>query len=247
MVLLVALVPLYIFIAALLPDRKLHVPDLPLDRFFPLQPTWAIVYGSLYFFLILLPVLVVRQEEHIRRTVFAYLTVWILAYVSFLVYPTVAPRPVEVIGEGFGVWGLRLLYSADPPYNCFPSLHVAHSFVSALTCFRLHRGLGIAAMIAASLVGASTLYTKQHYILDVTAGIFLAAIAYALFLHNFPAELPPESDRRAAPVLAIVLLVALGLATCCSWAMYQSGVGEPERSSGLLTHPLNAKPVRRQA
>ena len=35
MVLLVALVPLYIFIAALLPGRELHVPDLPLDRFSP--------------------------------------------------------------------------------------------------------------------------------------------------------------------------------------------------------------------
>src|ERR1044071_1385946 len=208
MVILVGLLPLYTFIPALFPSRKLHVPNLPLDRFFPLQPTWAIVYGSLYLFLILLPVLVVRQEGHIRRTIFAYLTVWLIAYASFLAYPTVAPRAVEVIGEGFGAWGLRLLYSADPPYNCFPSLHVAHSFVSALTCLRLHRGLGTAAVIAASLVGLSTLYTKQHYILDVTAGIFLAALAYILFLHNFSAEVPPEPDRRAAPVLAIALLIA---------------------------------------
>jgi uncharacterized membrane protein len=67
---------------------------------------WALVYGSFYLFLIALPVFVVRQEEHIRRTVLAYLTVWIAAYVCFLAYPTMASRPAEVIGEGFAVWGV---------------------------------------------------------------------------------------------------------------------------------------------
>lgn len=56
-----------------------------------------------------------------------------------------------MVGEGFAVWGLRALYRADPPCNCFPSLHVAHSFVSAL-------------------VAMSTVFIKQHYVLDVIAG-----------------------------------------------------------------------------
>ena len=109
--------------------RPQYVPELALDRIVPLKPGWALVCGSLYLFLILLPVFVVRQQEHIRRTVLAYLLVWIAAYICFLVYPTKAPRPVGVPGEGFMAWGLRFLYQADPPYNCFPSLHVAHSFV----------------------------------------------------------------------------------------------------------------------
>jgi len=117
MVVFVLLVPFYIFIAELMPGRTLHVPELALDRAVPLQPTWALVYGSFYLFVILLPVFVVRQEEQIRRTVRAYLMVWIAAYVCFLVYPTMAPRPAKVIGEGFVVWGLRFLYSSDPPYN----------------------------------------------------------------------------------------------------------------------------------
>ena len=80
----------------------------------------------------------------------------------FLLYPTMAPRPANVIGEGFVPWSLRFLYSADSPYNCSPSLHVAHSFVSALPCYRLHRSVGIAAGVCASLIGVSTLFTKQH-------------------------------------------------------------------------------------
>ena len=93
MVLLVSLVPFYIFIGEMMPGRTLHVPELALDRAVPLQPVWALVYGCLYLFLIVLPVFVVRQEEQIRRTVLAYLMVWTTAYVIFLLYPTTASRP----------------------------------------------------------------------------------------------------------------------------------------------------------
>jgi membrane-associated phospholipid phosphatase len=224
MVVLVLLVPFYIFIGELMPGRTLHSPELALDRAMPLQPGWALVYGSLYAFLILLPVFVVRLPEQIRRTVLAYLTVWITAYVCFFIYPTQAPRPVEVAGQGFAAWGLRFLYAADPPYNCFPSLHVAHSFVSALACSRVHRGVGIGGVVCASLVGLSTLYTKQHYVLDVLAGILLASVAYAVFLRDCPREQNPDV-YRVAPVLALGLLGALGLAVACCWVMYRSSVG----------------------
>ncbi|MDP9192536.1 MAG: phosphatase PAP2 family protein [Acidobacteriota bacterium] len=215
MVLLVSLVPLYIFIPELLPPDTRYAPELALDRALPLVPAWALVYGALYVFLILLPVFVVRDEEHVRRTVYAYLLIWITAYVVFFaVYPTSAPRPAKVIGEGFAVWGLRALYGSDPPYNCFPSLHVAHSFVSALTCFRMHRKLGIVAMICAALVALSTLFTKQHYVLDVIAGVLLAGIAYGIFLRGYPRDQVSELDRAVAPSLALLIagLVILGLA-----------------------------------
>jgi membrane-associated phospholipid phosphatase len=174
--------------------------------------------------LILLPVFVVSRDEHIRRTVLAYLMVWTTAYAFFLVYPTVAPRPARVTGEGFHVWGLRFLYEADPPYNCFPSLHVAHSFVSALTCYRVHRGLGFAAIICGSLVALSTLFTKQHYILDVVAGIALAGIAYVAFLRNYPSGEIPATERRVAPFLALVVIGIVALCTACYWVAYRLGM-----------------------
>jgi hypothetical protein len=80
MVLLVSLVPVYLFLPDLaLGGKTPHVPALALDRALPLQPAWALVYGALYLWLILLPVFVVRQDEQIRRTVLAYVTVWLAA------------------------------------------------------------------------------------------------------------------------------------------------------------------------
>jgi len=221
MVALVMLVPLYVFIPGLVRDQPQHIPALALDSAFPLQPTWALIYGSLYAFLIVLPVLVVRQHDHIQRTVFAYLTVWVVAYICFLVYPTVAPRPTNVVGDGFAAWGLRFLYDADPPYNCFPSIHVAHSFVSALTIHRVHRKLAIAALFCAVLVALSTLYTKQHYVADIIAGVVLALAAYALFLKNYPRDKIPEPERRLAPVLARYVIGLVGLGVATFWVVYR--------------------------
>ena len=221
MVLLVSLVPFYLVIAGRAQSGTAHVPEMALDRLLPLAPVWALVYGALYAFLIVLPVFVVHQQELIRRTVRAYLTVWIVAYVIFLLYPTVASRPETVTGTGFAVWGLRVLYEADPPYNCFPSLHVAHSFVSALACFRVHRTLGIVAMSCASLVALSTLFTKQHYVADLVAGILLALAAYAMFLRGYARANVPELERRLAPVLALAVGGIVGLGVIGCWAVYR--------------------------
>lgn len=224
MVLLVSLVPVYLVIAGRARGGAVHAPALALDRLVPLAPTWALVYGALYAFLIVLPVFVIQQADLIRRTVWAYLTVWSVAYLCFLMYPTVAPRPDTVMGEGFAVWGLRFLYDADPPYNCFPSLHVAHSFVSALACYRVHRTLGVVAISCASVVGISTLFTKQHYVADVIAGILLALVASAVFLHGYSRAHVPELDRRLAPPLAFVVAGIVGLGFVCYWVAYRLGV-----------------------
>lgn len=224
MVALVLLVPFYVFIAQDVSGGAVHAPLTALDRRIPLVPGWALVYGPLYLFLILFPLFVIREQGHIRRTVLAYLTVWIAAYVCFFLYPTIAPRPAAIEGEGFAVWGLRALYEADPPYNCFPSLHVAHSFVSALACYRLQRGVGLASIMGAALVAVSTLFTKQHYVADVLAGVLLAFVAYALFLARYPIERTPALDRRAAPWLALALSGVVGVLCLCAWVAFVSGV-----------------------
>ena len=163
MVTLVSMVPFYLFIAASVRGGRVYTPGTVLDDVLPLVPAAALIYGALYLFLIVLPVLVVQQEELIRRTVWAYLLVWTVAYTCFVFYPTVAPRPEAVTGTGFAAWGLRFLYDADPPFNCFPSLHVAHSFVSALACHRVNRRLGVFAIACALLVALSTLLTKRTF------------------------------------------------------------------------------------
>ena len=217
----VSLLPVYFVIGELTRDRPTYAPDIALDRALSLQPVWMLVYGSLLVFVVLLPLLVVRQPELLRRAMQAYLMVMIVSYVGFLLYPTVAPRPAQVLGDGFSAWSLRIAYSLDPPHGCFPSLHVAYSFVSALTCYRVHRGVGAGAGLWAALIGVSTLYTKQHYVADVIAGTLAAYVAYVLFLRSYPRDSVAESDRRRAPVRALGVIGIFGIMVAGFWMAYQ--------------------------
>lgn len=191
MVVLVLLVPLYLVIANSARAGTAQAPMLGVDRLLPLVPVWA------------------------------HLTVWIVAYAVFLLYPTVAPRPESVTGDGFGVWGLRFLYTSDPPYNCFPSIHVAHSFVSVLACYRVHWTLGVVTITCASLVALSTLFTRQHYVADLVAGILLALAACALFLRHQPRATIPAFDRCVAPALTLALGGLISLSVAGTWVVYR--------------------------
>jgi membrane-associated phospholipid phosphatase len=197
------------------------VPEIALDRVVSVQPAWMFVYGSLYVFVVLLPLLVVRGPELSRRAMRSYLMVMIVSYLGFLVYPTLAPRPAEVPGDGFAAWSLRLAYSIDPPHGCFPSLHVAYAFVSALTCYRVHRGLGTVAALWAALIGISTVYTKQHYVVDAVAGGLLAYAAYVLFLRRHPRETVAESDRLLAPFRALWVIGIFAIMVAGFWVAYR--------------------------
>ncbi len=86
-------------------------------------------------------------------------------------------------------------------------------------------------MSAATLVAVSTLFTKQHYVLDVVAGVLLAFVAYGILLRRYPSDQVSEFDRRVAPSLALCVstVVAVGLAT--SWLAYVWG-GETQFAFG---------------
>lgn len=222
MVAFFSIIPGYLYIGVVVSTWTLHVPELALDRALPLVPGWSVVYGSLFVAAFLL-VFVVHQQELVRRTFLAFLTIWLFSYACFLAYPTSAPRHPAVIGDGFFEWALRAVYSADVKYNCFPSLHVAQCFLAAFTCYRVHRGVGGVAIVWAVLVGLSTLFTKQHYVVDVIAGAFLAYAAYRAFLHDYPRAAIPEWERRLAPALALGAFGLYGAVVAILWVIYALG------------------------
>lgn len=219
----ILLVPGYVVLGAKGHGGTLHMPELALDRAIPVVPVWTLVYGSLYF-AIFLPMVVVRGGGHIRRTLWALVMVWVVGIIGWLFYPTVLPRPaVAAIGEGFCAWTLRVAYSWDAPYNCFPSLHVAQSFLAALTCNLVSRGIGRAAFVWATLISVSTLFTKQHYVVDVVSGALLAGAAYLVFLRSYPRSEVPQLDERAVPLVIAGFAGVHALAVFGFWLAYLAG------------------------
>src|SRR5260221_7014810 len=223
MVTLFAIIPFYLVIGAFMSGRTVHVPEVAWDNMIPLHAAWSLVYLSL-FLAALLPVFVVHQQELVRRTILAFLAIWLASFACFFAYPTIAPQHPRVIVESFSTWTLRTIWSSDIKYNCFPSLHVAQCFLAALICYRVHRGVGVVAGVWAFLVAMSTLYTKQHYVLDAIAGPILACAAYFAIVRGYPREAVPELERRLAPHLALGALAVYGLMVAVMWIAYANGV-----------------------
>ena len=107
--------------------------------------------------------------------------VMVLFYVFF---PAPYPRDgyTEASISGFLV---ELTRKIDGSCNTFPSSHVTFSWLLAFfagltTAAQQNRWIYPLYIFWAVLISISTVVLKQHFVLDVVSGIFLAAACYAL-------------------------------------------------------------------
>jgi len=143
-----------------------------IDLAIPFDARWTIVYQSLYLFLPM-PWLA-SSNEQLRRYARGFFIVTLISFAFFLVFPVEGPRPDIMTSDPL----YRLLLAYDRNLNAFPSLHAAlavYTFLFALRILSSKFALAGSAWIA--LVLYATMATKQHYAIDVVAGIIVAIAA----------------------------------------------------------------------
>lgn len=192
----------YFLIGALFRGRPAARPAVFVDAWVPLAPWWVFIYAFVYFFAFI-PAFVVHDLDLYRRTVRAYFITFTLSFVCFLLYPTIFEKPTDINTSYFAGWALAVVWFLDTPGNCLPSLHVATAFVSSWSILKVHRTVGRICLTISTLIAISTLYTKQHYILDVVFGFGIAAIATKLTTSPFDANAIAAEERQAAPRRAL--------------------------------------------
>ena len=102
----------------------------------------------------------------------------IICLICFLLLPTTMNRP-DICGADFLNRCVRLLYETDPADNLFPSIHCLESWLVFRSTFYLKslpKWIKPLQFIISLLVCASTLFTKQHVIADVIAGVIVVEI-----------------------------------------------------------------------
>jgi len=139
-------------------------------------PEFVLIYLTIYP-TFLLPFLFIHQKDFFRLFSLAYISVMCICYVIYLFFPVSIDRP-ELPVHSFSSWALAIVYWADRPWNCFPSMHVAMSLLAALTILEVHRIRGMLILVLTLWIAYATVLIKQHYVLDV-----LAAIALTFTIH----------------------------------------------------------------
>lgn len=169
-----------------------------MDALVPFQAAFAWPY-LFYYVLLGIPLLILPAsgELHVLWKRLA----WASA-ISALVFIAVPTHPLRMANveelPGIAPWIIAMIYKIDPPANCFPSLHVLHSFLIAASYYRITRFRlwGVVFYLMAVGVALATVFIKQHYVADVFAGLFLVPVVCYL------AEITPAKLRRSKELVA---------------------------------------------
>ena len=166
------------------------------DRWTGFSPAWVWAYQSWY---LLLPLAwFAETREQLHRYALGFVLTTVVGFAFFLFWPVKGPRPDQVRLDGM----YALLVSYDTPLNTFPSLHVALSTYSV--CFfaavtgKAARSWVVVLAAWVLLVCYSTLATKQHYFVDLPAGVLLAVVAHTIAWRRLQAGVIALRARRSA-------------------------------------------------
>lgn len=178
----------------------------PIDAAIPFLPDTVWFYLPGYAACFLLTLGVVRDRDRFHAALGAFFTLALLSFPFFVLYPVAGPRPPTPAGTDPAALLMQWLHGHDPVGNTFPSLHVANSALCAFLAWRSDRRVGALVGLLAIGVAVSTLTLKQHWLVDIPAGLTLAGfgvLSYRAQLAGRPllsrlASLPGEriSPRR---------------------------------------------------
>lgn len=169
------------------------------DRSVPFIPLTFGLYLSDYL-LVFIAFLLCRRPGSTARFLFAFFTVVGIATLVHWLWPTVYPRglyPMPMRSSPGMIGFVTHFRELDSPASCLPSLHVATAFLAALAVASEGDRRAPLLFTWAMLVWASTLTTKQHYLVDGAAGALLALAVWALF-YGARSHLGPDSVRFQA-------------------------------------------------
>ena len=113
-----------------------------------------------------------------------------VAYLSYMFFPNAQDlRPVITSNDPFSLL-VQFLYTTDTPTNVCPSIHVINSLAINASlhnseAFKMKRYGTLASSILTVMICLSTLFIKQHSIVDAACGI-LVSIVFYMALYQLP-------------------------------------------------------------
>lgn len=168
-----------------------HTLRLAVDDRIPFWP-WTVYLYSWIYTAMLYPLFVVRCPRLFRRTVEVYGLTVAASLATWAVYPVTSiglrPDISHLDTSIFHNWGVALTFFVDPPYNLFPSLHLAAACLAMLVAWKARPLFGMCSLPILLGVAMSICTMKQHYVVDGVAALVVVAVVYRLRLASYRAE-----------------------------------------------------------
>lgn len=162
-------------------QRRLNL-STTFDKNLPFIPQFAIIYFSTYLFVIQ-PFFILSDAKLFYWMVACFVSISIGASLIHALLPSKIER-VEHISTN-RVYGklLNRFQQTCKPYGNFPSMHVGLSVPVVIANYMVsNTAAGGVMLVWGVSIALSTMFTKQHYLWDVLAGLFVGIAVSYLYL-----------------------------------------------------------------
>ncbi|MFD0710301.1 phosphatase PAP2 family protein [Paenibacillus sp. GCM10027626] len=167
------------------PLEQVYRLDTPIDDAIPFISFFAVPYSVwIVYIYICLVYFFIKDPKFYFRGLITYTVCALLCYVIYAFFQTTVSRP-QLTGNDVFTRLMQYIYNRDQPYNCFPSIHCFSSYMVMKALFTSgfrNRWNQILIYGTSSLIIASTLFIKQHVIMDVIGAIVLVEIVYHIIV-----------------------------------------------------------------
>lgn len=180
---------LYILTENLIPVEKCYVVHSRLDDWIPFQEWFVIPYVGWYLLIVFsLGYFLLYNIDNFKGLQTYFIITQLIAMAVYIIFPTRQDmRPVEFPRNNVLTEIVRTLYAIDTNTGVCPSLHVAYSLGIASSWLKeksASRTVKCLIMIAAVLICLSTVFIKQHSVIDFFAALPLCLIAELVAYRN---------------------------------------------------------------
>ncbi len=162
-----------------------HPVQCSLDALIPFVPAFIIPYFFWFAYLIgMLIYTFFLDIPAFKKYMWYIIITYSITSVIYFVYPTCQNLRPDFTGNGVFANIVSGLYVFDTNTNVCPSIHVLGSFAVCFTAWHCERFkntvVKIAFFIVAVLISVSTVFLKQHSIIDVFAALVVIIVCYPM-------------------------------------------------------------------
>ena len=190
---------LYSWTGSLYPEGAGYRLDFLGDNLIPFVPETAIFYVFLFFPMVVITMIYFSfiKEEKGYALGWSIVILNAIATIIYIVFPVSTywwrqELLANRIEGNFFADIMYFYYARETSFNCFPSLHAGMSVVCFYTWYQYYKIkpnvktklVAYIVLFIATGVILSTLFVKQHYIIDEIAGIALAYVICRIIFSN---------------------------------------------------------------
>ena len=165
-----------------------HMIGNSIDDKIQFNSLFIIFYYSWYILIFYLPYYFYKRDKNqLAKYLACYVISLFVSCIIFVIYPTQVLRPTIDNSNIFNILTNLVYFVDNPPINCFPSMHCAISMLITLSIFTTKKSskkMKCLILILSILIMLSTVFVKQHVVIDIISGDILMTIIYLIVNNN---------------------------------------------------------------